>query len=143
VRRRSGGGRVPPNKHGSVASGERGGLNRQVWATAEPSTGYSSLNYRRRLPIDTLKIDRSFVHDIDDEDEGEGILAQAIISLSHSLKLKVIAEGVETDAQLKFLRMHRCDEVQGYYFSKPLPAGEYAHMLAAEYRWKHEWPLVA
>ena len=106
-------------------------------------TGYSSLNYLRRLPIDTLKIDRSFVHDIDDQDEGEGILAQAIISLGHSLKLKVIAEGVETEAQLKFLRAHQCDEVQGYYFSKPVPAEEFARIVAGKCRWLKEWALVA
>jgi len=96
-------------------------------------TGYSSLSYLRRLPIDTLKIDRSFVRDIDDPDDGDGgILAQAIISLGHSLKLKVVAEGVETRAQLRFLKAHRCDEVQGYYFDKPMPAEAYARMLATK-----------
>jgi diguanylate cyclase (GGDEF)-like protein len=96
-------------------------------------TGYSSLSYLRRLPIDTLKIDRSFVRDIDDPDDGDGgILAQAIISLGHSLKLKVVAEGVETRAQLRFLKANRCDEVQGYYFDKPMPAEAYARMLATK-----------
>jgi diguanylate cyclase (GGDEF)-like protein len=102
--------------------------------------GYSSLNYLRRLPIDTLKIDQSFVHDIADRTAGDGgILAQAIISLGHSLNLKVIAEGVETQAQLTFLRTHRCDEVQGYFFSKPLPPDEYARMLAGPWRWSYAW----
>jgi diguanylate cyclase (GGDEF)-like protein len=96
-------------------------------------TGHSSLSYLKRLPIDTLKIDRSFVAHIGDpEDQDDGILAQAIISLGHTLKLKVIAEGVETDAQLNFLRAHQCDEVQGYYFGKPMPAAEFAGMVAAK-----------
>ena len=96
-------------------------------------TGHSSLSYLKRLPIDTLKIDRSFVAHIGDpENQDDGILAQAIISLGHTLKLKVIAEGVETDAQLNFLRAHQCDEVQGYYFGKPMPAEEFAQMVAAK-----------
>jgi EAL domain-containing protein (putative c-di-GMP-specific phosphodiesterase class I) len=68
-----------------------------------------------------------------------GILAQAIISLGHNLRLKVIAEGVETAAQLRFLREHDCDEVQGYYFSKPLPPAEYARMLAGPHHWIDHW----
>ena len=95
-------------------------------------TGYSSLSYLRRLPLDTLKIDQSFVRDIADASEGDGgLLAQAIISLGHSLKLKITAEGVENDLQLDFLRAHGCDEVQGYYFSKPVPADDFARMLEA------------
>jgi EAL domain-containing protein (putative c-di-GMP-specific phosphodiesterase class I) len=102
--------------------------------------GYSSLSYLRRLPIDTLKIDQSFVHDIADTRSGDGgILAKAIISLGHSLKLKVIAEGVETAAQLRFLKDHGCDEVQGFYFSKPVPAQDYARLLSGPYRWIEEW----
>jgi len=94
-------------------------------------TGYSSLSYLSRLPIDTLKIDRSFVQHIGDQDECDnGILAQAIISLGHSLNLTVIAEGVETGEQLKFLKAHQCDEVQGFYFCKPTAGGEFAKMLA-------------
>jgi diguanylate cyclase (GGDEF)-like protein len=100
--------------------------------------GYSSLSYLRRLPIDTLKIDRSFVHDIGDRQGDGGILAQAIISLGHSLKLKVVAEGVETRAQLEFLRMNHCDEVQGYYFSMPLAADEYVNMLSKYKPWGQE-----
>jgi diguanylate cyclase (GGDEF)-like protein len=106
-------------------------------------TGYSSLSYLMRLPIDTLKIDRTFVQDIDTQGQAEGVLAHAIISLARSLKLKVVAEGVETAAQLNFLRSHHCDEAQGFYFSKPLPADEYARMLTAEYRWRHGWPTAA
>ncbi len=93
-------------------------------------TGYSSLAYLKDLPIDTLKIDRSFVRDIDaGGDSGEGVLAQAIITLGHSLELKVIAEGVETDAQLRFLGKHKCDEVQGFYFGEPVAPADYAHVL--------------
>jgi diguanylate cyclase (GGDEF)-like protein len=96
-------------------------------------TGHSSLSYLKRLPIDTLKIDRSFVAHIGDpEEQDDGVLAQAIISLGHTLKLNVIAEGVETDAQVNFLRVHHCDEVQGYYFGKPMPAEEFAELLAAK-----------
>ena len=94
-------------------------------------TGYSSLSYLKSLPIGILKIDRSFVRDISARGGRDGgVLAQAIISLGHSLKLKIVAEGVEDDAQLKFLKAHRCDEAQGYYFSKPVPPEECARLLA-------------
>jgi EAL domain-containing protein (putative c-di-GMP-specific phosphodiesterase class I) len=99
-------------------------------------TGYSSLSYLSRLPIDALKIDRSFVQHLGDPDErGDDILAQAIISLGHSLNLRVIAEGVETAAQLKFLKAHKCDEVQGFYFGEPTVPKEFAKMLAEKRRW--------
>jgi len=84
-------------------------------------TGYSSLAYLRRFPIDTLKIDISFIREVGNSPDGEAI-AVAIINLARSLRLNVIAEGVETEFQLEFLRKHACDEVQGYYYSKPLPA---------------------
>jgi EAL domain-containing protein (putative c-di-GMP-specific phosphodiesterase class I) len=93
-------------------------------------TGYSSLSYLKDLPIDTLKIDRSFVRDIGGGDEpDDGVLAQAIISLGHALHLKVIAEGVETDAQLRFLRRHNCDEVQGFFYGEPVPPDQHARLL--------------
>jgi predicted signal transduction protein with EAL and GGDEF domain len=94
-------------------------------------TGYSSLAYLRTLPLDKLKIDRSFVRDIDaGEQPGDGVLAQAIISLGHSLHLDVVAEGVETDAQLRFLRRHRCDEVQGFLYGEPVEPAVHAKLLA-------------
>jgi diguanylate cyclase (GGDEF)-like protein len=93
-------------------------------------TGYSSLAYLKDLPIDTLKIDRSFVRDIGyGEGADEGVIAQAIISLGHALHLKVIAEGVETERQLGFLRRHGCDEVQGFFYGEPVSPDNYARLL--------------
>ncbi len=93
-------------------------------------TGYSSLSYLKDLPIDALKIDRSFVRDIGSGAEAEdGVLAQAIISLGHALHLKVVAEGVETDAQVRFLRRHGCDEVQGFFYGEPVPPEAHARLL--------------
>lgn len=84
-------------------------------------TGYSSLNYLKQFPIDVLKIDRSFVDGLP-QGEQDAQIARAIIAMAHSLNLAVIAEGVETQAQLDFLREHDCDEVQGYLFGRPMPA---------------------
>jgi len=87
-------------------------------------TGYSSLSYLRRFPIDVLKIDRSFVVDIEQSDHGAAICA-AILAMARQLGLTVIAEGVENDQQVDFLRLHDCDEIQGYLISKPIPAAEF------------------
>ena len=91
-------------------------------------TGYSSLAYLRHFPIDVLKIDKSFVSDITHSTDDAAIV-HAIISLAHSLRLKVIAEGVETAQQLAFLRQHGCDQMQGYLFSRPLAAPAFEELL--------------
>jgi len=91
-------------------------------------TGFSSLAYLKRFPIDTIKIDRAFIRDVT-LDADDAAITLAIIAMAHNLKLKVVAEGVETAEQLEFLRNNRCDEVQGYYLSRPLPAIEMSELL--------------
>jgi EAL domain-containing protein (putative c-di-GMP-specific phosphodiesterase class I) len=91
-------------------------------------TGYSSLIYLTKLPVHTLKIDREFIRNIPNNAH-EIEVARAIIALSHTLNLEVVAEGVETEEQLKFLREHHCDYAQGYYYAKPLPAAELAKLV--------------
>jgi diguanylate cyclase (GGDEF)-like protein len=94
-------------------------------------TGHSSLAYLTRLPISALKIDQSFVQAIHGTGQSdEGIVAQAIISLAHNLKLKVVGEGVETGAQFAFLKAHACDEVQGYHFGRPMPPTDFERFAA-------------
>jgi len=91
-------------------------------------TGYSSLSYLKRFPIDSLKIDRSFIKDLP-LDGDDAAITQAIIAMAHGLKLKVTAEGAETGEQLCFLSIHKCDEMQGFHFSKPLPENEFVLLV--------------
>ena len=95
-------------------------------------TGYSSLSYLHRLPIDTIKIDRAFVKGLPSQ-SGEGAITKAIIAMAKALKLRVLAEGVETEEQLKFLRKNGCDEMQGFLFSRPRPVDSFV-----EYLWTHQ-----
>ena len=92
-------------------------------------TGYSSLSYLKRFPIDTLKIDQSFVRDVT-TDAQDATIVSAVIAMGKSLKQRVVAEGVETGEQLTFLRSQHCGEGQGYFFSRPVPANEFAIQLA-------------
>jgi diguanylate cyclase (GGDEF)-like protein len=99
-------------------------------------TGYSSLSYLKTLPVDTVKLDQSFVRDVT-TDRGDAAIATAIIAMAHTLGLRVVAEGVETEEQLAFLRSQRCDTVQGYLFSPPVPADRLEAVLESRS------PLVA
>jgi diguanylate cyclase (GGDEF)-like protein/PAS domain S-box-containing protein len=91
-------------------------------------TGYSSLGYLKRFPIDVLKIDKSFVDDVTTS-SNDAAIALSVISLGHNLDMRVIAEGVETRAQMEFLRHHGCDEMQGYFFSRPVPVDAFTALL--------------
>jgi diguanylate cyclase (GGDEF)-like protein len=93
-------------------------------------TGYSSLATLQRFPLDTIKIDRSLIHDISAEPEGTG-LADAVIAMGKNLSLTVVAQGVETAEQADYLRTHACDELQGFYFNRPLPSEEFTQLLLA------------
>ena len=91
-------------------------------------TGYSSLSYLTQFPVDSLKLDRSFVHNIGASSD-HAIVASAVIRMGKSLNHKVIGEGIETPAQLAFLQAHDCDEGQGFYFSQPVTASQCATLL--------------
>ena len=90
-------------------------------------TGYSSLSYLRKFPVDALKIDQSFVRQISGGEDTT--IVTAVIAMARSLKLRVVAEGVETVGELTFLRTQQCDEAQGYYFSQPVPPQQFATLL--------------
>jgi diguanylate cyclase (GGDEF)-like protein len=104
-------------------------------------TGFSSLGYLKRLPIDVLKIDRSFVHDTS-RDPDDAALVMAIITLAHNLRLKVVAEGVETEEQLRFLHLLKCDEIQGYLFSKPLVVDDFTRLFLEEQVGSTPWNVL-
>ena len=94
-------------------------------------TGYSSLGYLKRFPISELKIDKSFFEGVPDDVEASTI-ARGIIALSHTLELSVTAEGIESADQVAFLQTHKCDIIQGYYYSEPLPVDDFERFLKQE-----------
>jgi EAL domain-containing protein (putative c-di-GMP-specific phosphodiesterase class I) len=94
-------------------------------------TGYSSLSYLKRFPVDIIKIDRSFVRDVP-HDADDAAIVTGIIALAHSLRLDVVAEGVEMESQLRFLREHACDLLQGYYLSQPIPGEQFERELLSK-----------
>jgi EAL domain-containing protein (putative c-di-GMP-specific phosphodiesterase class I) len=91
-------------------------------------TGYSCLSYLKQFPVNRLKIDRSFVKDLLHDDDGE-VIVRTIISLGHNLGMRVVAEGVENIRQIEYLRKHDCDELQGYYFGRPMPAAQFEQLI--------------
>ena len=101
-------------------------------------TGYSSLGALRKFPINTIKIDRSFINDISDDINAKAII-NAIIAMAHSLKMEVVAEGVETEEQLAFLQSEKCEMIQGYLYSPPVPEEEFRKLLEEE---KNGYPLI-
>ena len=98
-------------------------------------TGYSSLSYLKRFPIHKVKIDRSFISDLENDDDSKSI-ARAIIQMSHSLGLDVLAEGVETEAQLRYLQDDKCDYVQGYYTGRPMPASQFIEKFGVKAKYQ-------
>jgi predicted signal transduction protein with EAL and GGDEF domain len=105
-------------------------------------TGYSSLSYLKRFPLTTVKIDRSFVNDLSQDTDSQA-LADGIVTLAHGLRMKVVAEGVETAEQLAYLRAHGCDEIQGYWLCKPMPAEDVCAFMARHLRTQFAVPVAA
>ena len=103
-----------------------------IWVALDDfGTGYSSLSYLQKFPVDALKIDQSFIREISTSGGGDTSIVTAIINMARGLNLRVIAEGVETEEELDFLRANQCDEVQGYCFSRPVPPEHFAKLLAS------------
>ncbi len=100
-------------------------------------TGYSTLGYLQKLPVDIIKIDRQFIMDIPTSSE-DRTLVKAVVGMAHNLGLDVVAEGVETDEQALFLQQHQCDEMQGYLFAPPLPAGQFEQLISDQGRDENE-----
>jgi EAL domain-containing protein (putative c-di-GMP-specific phosphodiesterase class I) len=105
-------------------------------------TGYSSLSYLKRFPLTAVKIDRCFIHDLSRDPQTQG-LTDGIVTLAHGLHMKVIAEGVETAEQMEVLRERGCDEVQGYWLCKPVPAEEACRFMARHLRRTRAAPVAA
>ncbi|MBO6228876.1 MAG: EAL domain-containing protein, partial [Shewanella sp.] len=95
-------------------------------------TGYSSLSYLKRFPANSVKIDQSFIRDVAGNEE-DAAITRAIITMAHGLNLLVTAEGVETQAQMNFLKANQCDEIQGYLISRPVPAAQFTEFLIAHH----------
>ena len=104
-------------------------------------TGYSSLAQIKHFPVDTLKVDRSFIRNIPQDAEDKAI-TEAIIAMGKTLSLTVVAEGVETEEQMNFLKEHSCDEMQGFYFSKPVAPEQFADLLREHVPSLPEWKAV-
>ena len=96
-------------------------------------TGYSSLSYLKEFPIDRLKIDQSFISNITDENSNDAEIANLVIDLGHKLGLEVIAEGVETETQINFLKKYACDQIQGFVLSKPVTIEKFETLLKEKY----------
>jgi EAL domain-containing protein (putative c-di-GMP-specific phosphodiesterase class I) len=92
-------------------------------------TGYSSLGYLKRFPIDKLKIDQTFIRDLE-TDQDDAVIVSAIIAMSHLLGMKTLAEGVESDEQLEYLNAAGCDEIQGYLLGRPMPKADFINFCA-------------
>ncbi|HYW18993.1 MAG TPA: EAL domain-containing response regulator [Nodularia sp. (in: cyanobacteria)] len=119
---------IMQNANGAIATmNELQNLGVRI-AIDDFGTGYSSLIYLKNLPINTLKIDRYFIHNVDNDPQKSAI-SKALIQMAHNLNLQVIAEGVETESELSFLSENRCDAMQGFLFSRPLPAAELENFL--------------
>ena len=115
--------------------------NRGVQVSVDDfGTGYSSLSYLQKFPLDALKIDQSFVREINLPSGGNTAIVTAIIAMARNLGLRVVAEGVETGEQLAFLQSHQCEEAQGYYLGRPMPPEEFARLLVSLHPAVHPHP---